>query len=62
MSSNYSRCGTDIEFEDFRSEGTEVVFSVPLPEVPGDGLEVPKVENFSNLLNVLRTKTVSEIV
>lgn len=62
MPSNYSRCGTDIEFEDFRSEGTEVVFSVPLPEIPGDGLEVPNVENFSNLLDVLRTKTVSEIV
>ena len=56
------KCGTDIEFEDFRSGGDKVAPGRILPSVPENGLEVPKTATFDELVGVLRTKTAAEIV
>ncbi len=56
------KCGTDIEFEDFRSGGEMVVPGRILPSAPENGLEVPKVASFTDLVAVLQTKTAEDIV
>lgn len=62
MPSNRPLCGTDIEFEDFRSGGEAVVFSKTLPENPViEGLRVPQEDSFEGLVSECRTKTAREI-
>lgn len=56
------RCGTDIEFEDFRSGGDRVAPGRILPLSPENGLEVPKVGSFIELVAAFQTKTAKEIV
>lgn len=57
-----ARCGTDMEFEDFRSGGDRVVPGRILPSSPENGLEVPKAESFDKLVGILRSKTTADIV
>lgn len=57
-----ARCGTDMEFEDFRSGGEVVAPGRILPSVPENGLEVPKAESFDKLVGILRSKTAEDIV
>lgn len=62
MPSDSFLCGTDIEFEDFRSGGTAVGFSRALPEGPQiEGLEIPCEDSFEGLVSTCRTKTADEI-
>lgn len=56
------KCGTDMEFEDFRSGGEMVVPGRILPSAPENGLEVPKADSFADLVAVLRVKTAEDIV
>lgn len=56
------KCGTDMEFEDFRSGGDRVVPGRILSSAPENGLEVPKVASFKDLVAVLQTKTAEDIV
>ena len=56
------KCGTDMEFEDFRSGGEMVAPGRILPSAPENGLEVPKVASFTDLVAVLQTKTAEDIV
>lgn len=62
MSDKTPVCGTDIEYEDFRSGGEEVVLKRTLPSVPENGLEVPQAAYFKDLVEILRTKSASDIV
>ncbi len=62
MPSDSFLCGTDIEFEDFRSGGKAVEFSHALPRGPEiEGLEVPRESSFDGLVRTCRAKTADEI-
>lgn len=49
------RCGTDIEFDDYRAGGIPVAAFLPPPVSSLDeGLEVPAVAEMDSLVSVLR--------
>ncbi|MDQ1343440.1 MAG: hypothetical protein QG650_159, partial [Patescibacteria group bacterium] len=56
------RCGTDIEFEEFRSGGKIATPERVLPSLPSiGGLEVPDVATREALVADLRGRTADEI-
>lgn len=57
-----ARCGTDMEFEDFRSGGESVAPGRILPSASENGVEVPVTASFGELVEVLGKKTSGEIV
>lgn len=56
-------CGTDMEFDEFRTGGVPVPMNRALPTSPEiEGLEVPAFETFDALVEGLRIRTADEIL
>ena len=62
MSESNRLCGTDIEYEEFQSGGTVVSPKRSFPTVPDNGMDVPEASDFSMLVDLLKGKTVNDIV
>lgn len=56
------KCGTDMEFEDFRSGGDVVVPGRIFPSASEKGIEVPVTRSFGELVDILKRKASQEIV